>query len=122
MRSRYRTCAIASLTLAYFIFLSLDISQAKDWDVDQAKYLPDSDIAGLAGPVRKVTESVFERTALVSVTKISFDPNGNITQLDTTNFKDGSCTESRQSYDAGGHRQNGSFSQGQTPPGGTTCE
>jgi hypothetical protein len=94
---------------------------AKAWDFDRGQYRSDAEIAGLAGPVREVTERDSQGGKVSYISKRSFDQSENLI-LDTfTSYSNEVCAENIYTYDTSGNRLTASDSAVQIAPGSVSC-
>jgi hypothetical protein len=79
---------------------------AKDWDMDQGKYLADTEIYLVKGPAQTVTTEYRKADGEVSqVTRWEFDRAGNLLESRTITFgSSGSCAKQKYTYDSYGNR------------------
>jgi YD repeat-containing protein len=112
---------IAGLLSAWFAFCFPEHCHAKDWDLDRAQYSRDSELSGLAGPVRTVTELTYEGDRRVFLNRVSFNAEGDALKKELYFYKDNFCIETTYTYDDRGNRTNETEKRGDLV-GGSSCE
>lgn len=94
----------SAAALALLLFMSDRPLHAKDWDMDQGKYLPDLEIYLLKGPVQSVTTEYRKPDGEVSqLVRWDFDRAGNLLESRTIAFGS-SCSKQVSTYDGHGNR------------------
>jgi len=115
-----RTRRAVTLVMALASFFFACCCQAKDWDLDRAKYLTATQAMRLRGPVRSLTTYSYKDGSLAGSEKLEFDHEGNLVR--SVDISSPSlCSESTYTYDPSGNLVSESRNSGQPKVGDVEC-